>query len=851
MASLGVRTLDELIGRTDLLEVDGADRPLEGARGRPHARPALPRAARGRAAPPRQAAAAGARRPPRLGAAARRPRWPSRPKQPRRSSTSACATSTAASAACCSSGSPSATAPRACRRTRSRSTSPARPGQSLRRLAGAGRHLHAARRRQRLHGQGPVAAACSPCCRRDGVTFAAEENVIVGNTVLYGATERQGVLPRPRGRALRRAQLGRQRRRRGRRRPRLRVHDRRARRRARRDRAQLRRGHERRPGLRPRRGRRVPRAASTRRCSTSSSRSTRATRSRSATLVAEHVQRTGLAGRRSACSTTGTTLLPTLRQGLPDRLQARAGRAGARRPRPSRRGRRLMGELGGFLKIERSGVAYDDPTQRIEGEHDLQGVPRPAARTPSWPRRARAAWSAACRSATTAARWATSSPTGTTSSTATAGTTRSASCTRRTTSPSSPAGCARRRARPRACSRSARATRSRSSRSRTRSSTARGTRAGSCPQPPRRRDRPQRRRRRRRARPGMAAAQQLRRAGHRVVLFERDEAAGGLVRFGVPDFKIEKRVVERRVEQLARRGRRAALRRRRRRRRHRRRAARASSTRSCWRSARACRATCRSRAASSTASTSRWSTSTCATARSPARSDRAITAEGKHVVVIGGGDTGADCVGNSIREGAASVVQLELLPEPPAHRPDDRTPWPLWPQKFRLSYAMEEARAAGRGEQDFSVVTTHFEGDGDGRVHKLHYAQAEPAPPFEPVEGTEGELRRRPRAARDGLPAPAARRRRRPARRREGPARQRQGADVRDVASPGVFAAGDARRGQSLIVWAINEGRQCARMVDRYLKALDDGSGRAMTAGPGGDADEGPAGPPRVASPAL
>ena len=118
---------------------------------------------------------------------------------------------------------------------------------------------------------------------------------------------------------------------------------------------------------------------------------------------------------------------------------------------------------------------------------------------------------------------------------------------------------------------------------------------------------------------GLAAAQQLNRAGHTVTVFERDEAAGGLVRFGVPDFKIEKWVVERRVQQLRRRGRRVPLRRRRRRRRRRGGAARAGSTRSSSRPAPACRATCPSRAASSTASTSRWSTSTSARARSAAR----------------------------------------------------------------------------------------------------------------------------------------------------------------------------------------------------------------------------------------
>ena len=157
-----------------------------------------------------------------------------------------------------------------------------------------------------------------------------------------------------------------------------------------------------------------------------------------------------------------------------------------------------------------------------------------------------------------------------------------------------------------------------------------------------------------------------------------------------------------------RRGRRAALRRGRRPRRRPSRSCAGASTRSCSRPARACRATCRCPAASSTACTSRWTTSTSATAGSrassaptptvaqPAAVAREITATGKDVVVIGGGDTGADCVGNALREGARSIVQLELLPEPPPQRPDDRTPWPQWPLKYRLSYAMEEAQKSRR-----------------------------------------------------------------------------------------------------------------------------------------------------------
>jgi glutamate synthase (NADPH/NADH) small chain len=326
---------------------------------------------------------------------------------------------------------------------------------------------------------------------------------------------------------------------------------------------------------------------------------------------------------------------------------------------------------------------------------------------------------------------------------------------------------------------------------------------------------------------GMAAAQQLRRAGHRVMLYERDEAAGGLIRFGVPDFKIEKSVVERRVDQLVAEGVELRLGVD---------VGRDISTEDLRREHDAVILAIGSRvprdlpvpgreldgihfAMDYLYVRNRWVAANEDAQPAPALDQPrlpAITAAGKHVIVIGGGDTGADCVGNSLREGALSIVQLELLPEPPAHRPDARTPWPTWPNKMRLSYAMKEAEGAGVGERAYSVVTTHFSGV-EGRVAGLHLAEAEPAPPFAPIAGTEREL---PadlvllamgfvHPEHDGLVQEL------------GVALDQRGnvkGGAYATSAEGVFAAGDARRGQSLIVWAINEGRQCARVVDRYLR---------------------------------
>jgi glutamate synthase (NADPH/NADH) small chain len=180
------------------------------------------------------------------------------------------------------------------------------------------------------------------------------------------------------------------------------------------------------------------------------------------------------------------------------------------------------------------------------------------------------------------------------------------------------------------------------------------------------------------------------------------------------------------------------------------------------------------------------------------------------VIVIGGGDTGADCVGHAHREGAASVTQIELLGEPPAARPDHLTPWPQWPMKLRSSYALDEG-----GRRDFAISTTELSGS-DGHVEWIHWVENTGRPPFEPLPGSEarrpadlvllamGFLHPEP-ALLDAL----------------GIAKDPRGnakAPTYETSAPGVFAAGDARRGQSLIVSAIDEGRRCARMVDRHLR---------------------------------
>ena len=311
---------------------------------------------------------------------------------------------------------------------------------------------------------------------------------------------------------------------------------------------------------------------------------------------------------------------------------------------------------------------------------------------------------------------------------------------------------------------------------------------------------------------GLAAAQQLARAGHTVAVFERADRVGGLLRYGIPEFKMEKRHLDRRVAQMQAEGVKfrsgvdvgtdvtgADLRR-------------------------------RYDAVVVAVGATQWrdlpvegrelggvhqAMEYLPGANRVQEGDlevAPIDVAGKHVVIIGGGDTGADCLGTSTRQGAASVTQLEILPHPPATRPQGQ-PWPTYPMTYKVTSAHEEG-----GDRVYSVNTQRFVGDGAGRVRALEIVEVEfRAGRFEPVPGTERELPADYVFLAMGFTGPE-----------RGPLLEQLEVELdergsvrrdRDFMSSveGVFVAGDAGRGQSLIVWAIAEGRSAAAGVDRWL----------------------------------
>jgi glutamate synthase (NADPH) small chain len=307
---------------------------------------------------------------------------------------------------------------------------------------------------------------------------------------------------------------------------------------------------------------------------------------------------------------------------------------------------------------------------------------------------------------------------------------------------------------------------------------------------------------------GLAAAQQLTRAGHQVTVFERDDAIGGLLRYGIPEFKMEKRHLDRRLAQME-----------------------AEGTRFVAGTPVESAAQLDGFAAVVLAGGARVPRDLPAPGRElsgiyqameflpPANRHGVaspLSAAGKHVVIIGGGDTGADCLGTSHRQGAASVTQLEIMPKPALQRADQH-PWPTYPNLYRVSSAHEEG-----GDRVYAASTEEFVGGPDGEVRALRLTEvAFEGGRFAPVPGSRREI---PcdlallamgftGAERPGLLTDL------------GVTFDARGNVARDAgyqtAVPGVFAAGDMGRGQSLIVWAIAEGRSAAAAVDAYLQALD------------------------------
>ncbi len=316
---------------------------------------------------------------------------------------------------------------------------------------------------------------------------------------------------------------------------------------------------------------------------------------------------------------------------------------------------------------------------------------------------------------------------------------------------------------------------------------------------------------------GLAAAQQLTRAGHDVVVFERADRIGGLLRYGIPEFKMEKRFLDRRLEQMEAEGTefrtgvnigvdvavdelRADFD-----------AIVLAGGATAWRDL-----PIPGRDLKGIYQAMEYLPG----ANSVAAGDLAeppVTSEGKRVVIIGGGDTGADCLGTAHRQGAMSVHQFEIMPRPPDERADS-TPWPLWPLMYRTSSAHEEG-----GERVFAVNTERFLGDEEGNLRALRAHEVEMVEGrFQKVEGTDFELEcERVYLAmgfvgpeRDGLLD------------KLGVELTARGNVARGSAwetnVPDVFVCGDMGRGQSLIVWAIAEGRSAAAAVDTHLMGRTD-----------------------------
>ena len=314
---------------------------------------------------------------------------------------------------------------------------------------------------------------------------------------------------------------------------------------------------------------------------------------------------------------------------------------------------------------------------------------------------------------------------------------------------------------------------------------------------------------------GLAAAQQLTRAGHDVVVFERADRIGGLLRYGIPEFKMEKRHLDRRLAQMEAEGTvfKAGV--------------------NVGADISAAELTEQYDAVVLAGGATQWrdlpipgreleGVYQAMEYLPPANrvqegdlDEHPFSAAGKHVIIIGGGDTGADCLGTAHRHGAASIHQFEIMPRPPDERADS-TPWPTWPLMYRSSSAHEEG-----GTQVYAINTVQFTGSG-GKVEALHTVDVQQSfeggrMSFNPIEGTEREFPADLVLLAMGFTGPET-----------GGLLDELGVELTDRGNvarddnwmstvPGVFVAGDMGRGQSLIVWAIAEGRACAAAVDQHL----------------------------------
>ncbi|HUD23982.1 MAG TPA: glutamate synthase subunit beta [Acidobacteriaceae bacterium] len=314
---------------------------------------------------------------------------------------------------------------------------------------------------------------------------------------------------------------------------------------------------------------------------------------------------------------------------------------------------------------------------------------------------------------------------------------------------------------------------------------------------------------------GLAAAQQLRRAGHAVTVYEKNDRIGGLMRYGIPNFKMEKRILDRRLQQMI-----------------------AEGVTFVTNAHVGVNIPVQSLVDDFDAVLLAGGSENPRNLAIPGRELKGIhfameflpqqnrrcegdqldpsldiLAEGKRVVILGGGDTGADCLGTSLRQHAKSIHQFEIMPKPPDQRAAS-TPWPMWPLQLRTESSHEEG-----GIRDWGINSVSFSGDEQGRVTHLHAVRVGPPPSFTAIAGSEFTLEVDLVLLALGFLGPV----------RSGMIEQlglkldqrgNVAADENYATSvEGVFAAGDMRRGQSLVVWAIAEGRKAAASIDRYLAA--------------------------------